>query len=267
MPLLAAYGARFYPEELHTTMNSKVHLFWHFGKCFPMCRILLPLTQIWLNSATLSRDTFSSWLNFQAPNLRAQAKGAGVCLPAREEYQTCASRFLSASAVPGVDRSFLLTSADKGLIKDNFSTHLIKSLSFPHSNLPCCYPAISFTAQWSILAFARLQHFCWECSCSCSPTTNGKQISTPKVTAFLETLSEVCCSIRNRPSFGDVPSIFKYLGSDSTIQQGMDCLWASWPGTSQTNTFQNVCFHSTEHLRARSEYFRLKKEVWSWTLC
>lgn len=32
-------------------------------------------------------------------------------------------------------------------------------------------------------------------------------------------------------------------------------------------TIRDVCLHSTDHLRAQSEYLRLEKEAWSWRSC
>lgn len=86
-PLLAGRGAIFGPKKAHMTVNSNLHLFWQFDICFPMCGVLLPLTQIWLISAGCSQEMLSSWLNFQAPNLTAQVKGVGFCLLAKGEHQ------------------------------------------------------------------------------------------------------------------------------------------------------------------------------------
>lgn len=189
MPLLAAHGARLCPKKAHMTTNSNLHLFWQFDISFPMCGILLPLTQIWLNLASLSRDTFSSWLNFQAPSLTAQVKGAGVCLPATGEHQTCRKHSSKFFLLLQLIWTFCWLQQIQALLKDISSTYLFKTLSFPHSNLPRWDPVICIIAQRCILAFARLQHFPCELSCKLPPWDKGKANLPMKVTALLETHS------------------------------------------------------------------------------
>lgn len=167
-------------------MNSNLHLFWQFDICFPMCGILLPLTQIWLNSASLSRDTFSSWLNFQAPSLTAQVKGAGVCLPAIGEHQTYRKHSSKFFLLLQLIWTFCWLQQIQALMKDIFSTYLLKALSFPHSNLPCWdqwFALLHRDTSWHLQDYSTCPvNF----HASCSPMTKGKQISPWSLRLFLK---------------------------------------------------------------------------------